>query len=151
VKYKTFGIFEGARLEHFHIVVFFSATLESKVSAPLNLLFPLFSRLRFSGKEARLKELCLPSQERLDSRGGFVWEQTLSCEAFVSLLFVEVELSKKRRLSLIVLKAISGIWKTVSIVHFFCVHCSGFLFTRFFFSSPLFSERSSWPSEWRSM
>lgn len=39
---------------------------------------------------------------------------------------------KKRLLSLIVMKAISGIWKTVSIVHFFCVHCGGFLFTRFF-------------------
>lgn len=39
-------------------------------------------------------------------------------EVFVRVLFVEVELSKKRLLSLIVMKAISGIWKTVSIVHF---------------------------------
>lgn len=42
---------------------------------------------------------------------------------------------QKRLLSLIVMKAISGIWKTVSIVHFFCARCGGFLFTRFFFSS----------------
>lgn len=74
--------------------------------------------------------------EHLDSRGGFVWEQNVGWEVFVRVLFVEVELSKKRLLSLIVMKAISGIWKTVSIVHFFCVHCGGFLFTRFFSGDP---------------
>lgn len=71
--------------------------------------------------------------ERLDSRGGFVREQNAGLGGFVRVLFVEVELRKSGGFLLIVKKPISGIWKTVSIVHFFCVHCEAFLFTRFFF------------------
>lgn len=98
-------------------------------------MWPCILHFTFKERGRNLKELFL-HWERLDGRGGFVWEQNVGWEVFVRVLFVEVELSKKRLLSLIVMKAISGIWKTVSIVQFFCVHCGGFLFTRFFSADP---------------
>ncbi|OCT92613.1 hypothetical protein XELAEV_18015670mg [Xenopus laevis] len=70
--------------------------------------------------------------ERLDSRGGFVKEQNVGLEGFVRVLFVEVELRKSGCFLLFVRKPISGIWKTVSIVHFFCAHCNALLFSGFF-------------------
>lgn len=106
------------------------------ISVTISLFSLLFYYILLKGRERKLKELFSLQLEHLDSRGGFVWEQNVGWEVFVRVLFVEVELSKKRLLSLIVMKAISGIWKTVSIVHFFCVHCGGFLFTRFFSGDP---------------
>lgn len=60
-------------------------------------------------------------------------EQKVGLGGFVRVLFVEVQLRKSGCFLLIVRKAISGIWKTVSIVHFFCVHCQTILFSSFFF------------------
>lgn len=70
--------------------------------------------------------------ERLDSRGGFVGEQYVGLGGFVRVLFVEVQLRRSGCFLGIVRKAISGIWKTVSIVHLFCAHCQAPLFSRFF-------------------